>query len=631
MSSRLRRLLARPAPLLLVPLVLATAAYWRVLDGEFQFDDSHVVERNLAVKDLSAFVRDQLVAEYLHAGRPVTDLTFGMNYAVGRLVPWNYHLTNLAIHLAVVLLIWAFTREVLRLAGAARAGWVAVAVAGLFALHPVQSEAVSYVAQRSESLASALYLAALLLLLAAERRGPGWRAVPLWAAAFLAFAVGLGAKAIVVTLPAAWLLLAAAVPSPEARARLLSWPRRLVALIPFAAFDLLFAWRTMGGIAGSSDAGFHVPGLSPWSYLVTQLQVIPVYLRLLFWPAGQNVDWDFPAARSLADPSTLASGGLLLLLGVGAVALCVAARRRTGEGAAAARVAGFGVLWFFTILSVTSSVVPLADILVEHRLYLASWGIFVAAAAAVERLLARLGSGRVPALVAAAVVAVAWAAPAVALYRRNAAWETRRALWTDCVEKSPRKARAWLSLAYADLAENRLPQAEAANRIALSLAGADMGVRLQIYRNLGATLVLLGRVGEAEGVLREAVDSGYWDADVLNNLAVVLIEERKLADAEGFARRATTISPEKGEAWNTLGEIALRRGDAAGALRLFDHAVRLDPDVAVRQYNRGLALAVLGRVGEACDLWRSLRTAGDPGLAQNLARSWSERGCDQPR
>ncbi len=630
MYPRLRRLLSRPALVLLLPLVLAVAAYWRVLDGEFQFDDSHVVERNLAVKELSAFVRDHLLAEYLHTGRPVTDLTFGMNYAVGRLVPWNYHLTNLAIHLAAVLLAWAFTRAVLRLAGAARAEWVAVAVAGLFALHPIQSEAVSYVAQRSESLASALYLAALLLLLAAERRGLGWRALPLWTSAFLAFAVGLGAKAIVVTLPAAWLLLAAAVPSPEGRVRLLAWPRRLLALVPFAGFDLWFATRTLGGLAASTDAGFHVAGLSPWGYLVTQLQSVAVYLRLLLWPSGQNVDWDFPAARSLSDPSALAAGAGLLLLGGGAVALCAAARRRTGEGAAAARVAGFGLLWFFTLLSVTSSFVPLADILVEHRLYLASWGIFLAAAVAVERLLSRLPRARA-ALAGIALVASAWVGAAYALHRRNAVWETRRALWTDCVEKSPRKARAWLSLAYADLAENRLRESVAANRIALSLAGDDVGVQVQIYRNLGAALALLGRADEAEAVLRSAVDAGHWDADLLNNLAVVLIEQGRLEEAAGFARRATTISPEKGEAWNTLGEIALRRGDAAGALRLFDHAIALDPDVPARVFNRGLALAALGRAREACALWRTIQTAGDPGLARNLARSWSERGCDRPR
>ncbi len=630
MSPRLRRLLARPALFLLVPLVLAVAAYWRVLDGQFQFDDAHAVEQNLAVKDVDRFLRSDFLPAYLGAGRPVTDLTFGLNYAEGRLVPWNFHLTNLFIHLVAVLLVWALGRVLLRLAGAARAEWLALAAAGLFALHPVQSEAVSYVAQRAESLASALYAAALLLVLAGERRGLSWRAAPLWAGAFLAFALGLGAKAIVVTFPAAWLLAVAAVPAPGRRAGLLGWRARLAALLPFAAFDLLFAWRTMGGIAGSSDAGFHVPGLSPWSYFVTQLQVIPVYLRLLFWPAGQNVDWDYPAARSLSDPSALASGGLLLLLGFGAVSLCVAARRRTGEGAAAARVAGFGVLWFFTLLSVTSSLVPLADILVEHRLYLASWGIFLAVAVGVERLLSRFPRAR-GALAGTALVAALWAASAWALHRRNAVWETRRALWTDCVEKSPRKARAWLSLAYADLAENRLEHSVAANRIALSLAGDDLGVRLQVYRNLGATLVLLGRVGEAEAVLRSAVDAGHWDADLLNNLAVVLIEERRLDEAEGFARRAATISPGKGEAWNTLGEIALRRGDAAGALRLFEHSIRLDPDVAVRQYNRGLALAVLGRVGEACAIWRTVQTSGDPGLARNLARSWSERRCDRPR
>lgn len=630
MPSRLRSLLARPGTALLIPLLLATAAYWRVLDGEFQFDDTHTVERNLAVKDLGGYVSNRLVAEYLNAGRPTTDLTFAFNYAVGRLEPWNYHLTNLVIHLGVVLLVYAFTRLVLRLAGAARPEWLAVAVAGVFALHPIQSEAVAYVSQRAESLASGLYLATLLLVLAAERRGLTARAAPLWGAAFLCFLVALGAKAIVVTLPAAWLLLAGLVPDPEHREQLLGWKQRLLAVVPFVGFDLLFVSRTLGGIEGHGDAGFSVPGLPPWTYLITQFRVILVYLRLLFWPAGQNADWDFPASRSLAEPEVLLSGVALVALGAGALALALWARPREGEGAGAARVAGVGILWFFLVLSVTSSVVPLADVLVEHRLYLACWGIFVAVAVGLERLVARAPRARTAAA-GGAVLALLWAAPAAALHGRNGVWETRRALWVDSAAKSPRKARPHLSLAYAALMEGRYQESIDANQHALALAGRDVSMQLQIYRNLGASQLLLGKADDAEATLRRAVDAGHWDADILNNLAVVLIEKRKLDEAETYARRAVTVEPGKGEGWNTLGEITLRRGNPAEALKLFERSSALDPDVQVRHYNRGLAMAMMGRVPEACAVWARVNPAGDPGLQQNLGRAWADHRCGGKR
>ncbi len=630
MLAPLRSRLARPALALLVPLALATGAYSRVLDGEFQFDDTHTVERNLAVKDLGGYVRHHLAGEILAGQRPVTSLTFALNYAVGGLVPWNYHLTNLVIHLLAVVLAWALALEVLRLAGAARAEWIAVAVAGAFALHPLQSEAVSYVSQRSEALASALYVATLLLLLAAERRGLRRRAAPLWAAAFACFVLALGAKPIAMTVPAAWLLLAAVVPAPERRRELLRWPRRLLAAAPFVALDVFLMARTLGATAGNQDAGFSVPGLTPWTYLATELRAIVVYLRLLAWPAGQNVDWDFPRSESLLEPAVILSGAFLLALAAGAVALAVRARREPGEGGGAARVAAFGVLWFFLVLSVTSSVVPLADVLVEHRVYLASWGAFVAVAVALERLLAR-APARVVRPAALAAVALAWAPSAAALAARNGVWETRRALWTDCVSKSPLKARVHLSLGYAALQEGRFGECVESNELARSLTRGDVGMELQILRNLGACYVLLHRLDEAEAVLRSAVDKGYWDADIMNNLAVTLIQKNDLGGAESVARRAIAVAPGKGEAWNTMGEILLRRERAADALPYLEQAIALDPDVPVRHFNRALAIATLGRVPEACAIWGRLAPGTDAGLRLNVRRAWAQHRCDEAR
>ncbi|MCM2334551.1 MAG: hypothetical protein NDI82_11480, partial [Anaeromyxobacteraceae bacterium] len=162
------RLRASPWLVLLLPLALAVAATWRALPGQFQFDDETSIVTNPAIKDLAAFLTPGPWRGALAGGRPVTDLTFALNYAYARLEPWNYHLTNLAVHLAAVALAFAVTRRLLRLAGAARGDGIALAAAGLFALHPLQSQAVSYVVQRAESLAAALTLGSLALLLAAE-------------------------------------------------------------------------------------------------------------------------------------------------------------------------------------------------------------------------------------------------------------------------------------------------------------------------------------------------------------------------------------------------------------------------------------------------------------------------------
>ncbi len=165
-AARPGRRLAGPAALL--ALLLATAAaYADALRGELQFDDDQFVTSDLAIRDLGRLLREELLPGLLHGRRVVVQATFAADYAVGRLDPLPYHATNLLVHLAAVVLAFLLARDLLRCAGHPRAAGVALAAAALFALHPLQTQAVTYVWQRSESLAALCYLAALLLLRAA--------------------------------------------------------------------------------------------------------------------------------------------------------------------------------------------------------------------------------------------------------------------------------------------------------------------------------------------------------------------------------------------------------------------------------------------------------------------------------
>ncbi len=618
---------SRPLLPLLVPLALAVAAYARVLDGEFQFDDGETVVRQLAVKDLGGFLRDHLVQGFLSGARPVTDLTFALNYAVGGLEPRNFHPTSLVLHLAVAVLVWAFGRSVLRLAGAPRAEWIAVAAAGVFALHPLHSEAVSYVSQRSEVLASGLYLATLLLLLAAERRGLNRRGAPFLAGALASFLLALGAKAIAVTLPAAWLLLVIVVPAPERRAELLSWRARSLALLPFAALDALFSARLLLGLGAASDAGFNLPQLPPLTYFLTELRAIAVYLRLLVWPAGQNVDWDFPLSRALAGPAVVLALLLLLALAAGAVALALAARRRGTEDAAASRVAAFGVLWFFVLLSVTSSFVPLADVISEHRVYLASWGAFIAVAVLAERLLARVPAPRHAAFGLVGLLAL-WTVLAIALHRRNAVWESRLALWTDAVSKSPAKARPNMNLGFALKELGRNDESIAAYRKAVELARGDPDLEVRIHRDLAAALLSSRRIDEALDVLGRAAAIQPNDPGTLTNLAAAFGAKKDFPRARAYALRALLVDPSQGYAWNVLGSIQLEEGDLAGARASLERAMALDPDVGVRGYSLGKVLLRQGDRAGACAAWaRALGGGLTPSLRAEVDRLRALEGC----
>jgi tetratricopeptide (TPR) repeat protein len=614
----------RAAWLLAVPLLLAAAAYARVLDGEFQLDDLRAVPVGPAAADLAAALR-RLPGALVHGGRPVADLTFALDRAAGGAAPRAYHATNLAIHLGAVVLAYAFTRKVLRLAGAAAGTWTALAVAGLFALHPLQSQAVSYVVQRSEALASGLYLLALLFLLDAERPGRGWRSAGGLAGGLAAFALALGAKVVAVTLPAAWLLLAWMVPGEEGRKDLASWPRRLALMAPVVAVAVVIGLGALRGLRGQASAGFDVPGLSPTSYFLSQWKVVATYLRLLAWPSGQNLEWDVPVARSLADPGVAASGAALAALLVGAAALFAWSRRRQGAGAAAGRVASFGVAWFFLLLAPTSSVVPLDDLLMEHRVYLASWGILAAACAGGERLLARLRWR--PAAAAALVVAL-WGTLALALHRRNAAWETRLAMATDSVAKSPGKPRVHVNLGQALAERGDLDAAIREYRLALALAGDAPHNEAMILRNLSAALASQGRWDEAEAALWRAVERDPGNADVITNLAIALARKGDLDGAEGWASRALALWPDEGQALHLLGIVRLRRGDAPDALDPLERAVRADPEDGLRRFNLAVAQERLGRLAEACASWRNVaRLRAEPRVRAEAERRLAAAGC----
>ena len=604
--------------LLAVPLLLAVAAYGRTLDGEFVLDDARVVRKNAALGDAPAILRG-FGGSLLHGGRPTTELTFAMSHAAGGQSPRAFHLGNLLLHLATVVLAFLFTRAVLRRAGSDAASGVALAVAGLFALHPLQSQAVSYVSQRSEVLASGLYLATLLLLLLADRLGPGLRGALAGAGALALFTLGMGAKSIVATAPVAWVLLLAAVPPARARGGASPWRWRIALLAPLLLVDALLVGGALRAVEGHADAGFSVPGSSPGSYFLTQWRAVATYVRLLVWPAGQSADWSFPWSRGLGDPGVLLSGALLASMLGGAAALWWRCKGRDEPASADGRVAAYGVAWFFLVLAPTSSFLPIADVLVEHRVYLASWGLFLGAVLGGKHLLARLGPRRD--LAAVLVVGAAWAVLAVALHQRNAVWEGALVFWRDVVDKAPGKARPRLGLGVAKLQRGDLAGAEAEFLAGIARASPDAAaLRVSLLHNLGGTRIRLGRAEEALDPLRQAVQIDPTEIDPRESLALALWLTDDLDGAEAEARAVLGRSAGAGVAALVLGQVLMTRNDDAGAVPFLEQAVRARPSDAGIRYDLGAAYANLGRVPEACASWRAVLQLPAMGESREAAR-----------
>ncbi len=625
--------LGHPA-LLLVPLALSALAYSNTLHGEFQWDDQEAIVENPRIRHPSLFRAEDFLPAALVVGRPVSDLTFALDRANAGDDPFSFHLTSIAVHLAAVILVYLFTRYTLRRAGHPRERGLSLVVAGLFALHPLQSEAVSYLCQRSESLSAMFFLASLLLLFAAEDRLLRYSGRAAYAAALATFLLGIGSKIVAATMPLAWLLHSTWFRAPQRNATGGVVWRRILLAFPFIATSAICGLLLLRGLRGNPNAGFDAAidvGAQPlgtWRYLLTQARVLVAYVRLLVWPAGQSVDHEFPPSMGLLEPRTLAALAFLAALAGLALFLRRRAVRAPGvESAPAANVTSFGILWFFLLLAPTSSLVPITDVMAEHRVYLASWGILVALVVGADHVLVRLLRRDRALLVGMTIALAAWVALGSTLYARNEAWRSELSLWRDALAQFPGSWRGHANLGFALHQAGDFEAALAEYRTVTELRPRPSAEWVFASRSIGAILTELGRLDESRGVLEKTLALAPDEPDVLNNLAACELEAGRLDSAAQAARRAIELRPENAGYFTTLGHVMLKEGNAIMALAIFRKAERLDPDLPSGASDVAVTAARLGLKQEACEAWRRVP---DPADRAAVAERMAPIRCGEP-
>ncbi|WP_242360562.1 tetratricopeptide repeat protein [Anaeromyxobacter sp. SG17] len=526
--------------------LLAFLAYSDSFTGAFVFDDLQHVRDNPLIRDLGAMA--SWSGYQALPNRFVGNLTFAANYALGRLSVVDFHLVNFVIHAANAGLVYAlvllcFRTPRLRGSGLARSSQaVAFFAAALFATHPLQTQAVTYIVQRFTSLATLFYLLTVVLFLRWRLRGEGAEAsrterAMLYAAMLASAVAGMKTKEIAFTAPLAVMLCEASFFEP------LAWRRRLF-LAPLAATMLVIPLGVLSGVplhvAAVAQATRVQTTVSRLDYLLTQAPVLMKYLRLLVWPTGQNLDHDFPVARGMLEPRVL--GSILALVALGSVAVLLYRWTTPGRPRRAldpgARLVGFGIAWFFLALAVESTLIPIVDVIYEHRVYLPSVGIFCGAAVLMALVLQRVRPrDAIRTLVIVAVVLSA--ALGVATFRRNRVWASEISIWSDAAEKSPLKARPHLNLGTSLAVAGRLDEAARELRRAAELDPGSSYAHAQ----LGAALVALGRAVDAEAELREAVRLAPNDAEALFNLGVVLLRTGRDEAAKPVLKRFLEVAP----------------------------------------------------------------------------------------
>ncbi len=551
------------------------AAYHNSFGVPFAFDDEQSILENPSIRHLGRLA-DVLStpsgAGYTVSGRPLANLTLALNYAVSGLDVWSYHWLNLAIHVGAGLVLFGVVRRTLLLPRLAprfqpSASPLALAIALAWTLHPLQTEAVTYIIQRVESLMGFFFLLTLYAFIRSldGRRRGFWQGV-MWAACLC----GMVTKEVMAVAPVMVLLYDRTFVAGgfgEAWRR----HRRLYGALALTWLPLLWLVARAGWHRGETS-GFDV-GITPWAYWLTQFRAVAGYLQLSFWPYPLAIDrapfWVHGASEVM--PYALV---VLSVAGAAGVALC--------------RWPALGFLgaWFFGILAPTSFVPGTLQMMVDHRMYLPLAAVISAGVLGLYLLAGR----RSFVAVALLVPALGWLTA-----QRNRDYRSPVVLWQDTVAKCPDNPRAHINLGKALLDAGLTAPALAEYREALRL---DPGNVVALF-NLANALARDNRLAAAsdayEDVLRRRPDfanAHFYLAEVLERLG------RPAQAAEHYST-AIVLDPDLADARCNLGNLLLASGRLPDAIAQYEAALKVTPNSARIHYNLGNAFLAASRLSEA--------------------------------
>ncbi len=646
-------------------LILAVAiglAYANTLRVPFMCDDIPAIVDNPTIRSwqpLHRLLTPPRWGATTHA-RPVLNLTLALNFQIGGLDVRGYHLLNIAIHGAAALILFGLLRRVLSrrapaFPGRPRADDLAFAVALLWALHPLGTQAVTYVIQRVESLMALFYLLTLYALTrAADAPAPptarAWSVV-----AVAACTLGMASKEAMASAPLMALLFDRIYLAPNAGEL---WRRRKALHLGLMATwgVLVLLVLTQGGYR-ADETGFGAT-VSPWHYLLTQSGVILHYLRLAFWPHPLSFDYsDLTLATRLAEvwPQMVIVG----LLVAGAVA-ALAWRPR----------AAFPACLFFAVLAPTSSVMPILDLMQERRMYLPLAAVVLLVVLGVDRLGQHLRAPAWRRALPAVLLAAAVFTLGILTHKRNHVYRSEYTVWEDVLRSRPRNTQALVTMGACRLDEgcprealdyfaralaidpdsamahnNRGIALDRMGEHAQAVAAFTRAMQLPRYpafysqNNRGNAHLALGQTEAALADFSAAIAAMPVYANAYHNRGRLLAQQGRPREALVDLEAAIRYAPERPDFYTERGNILMALGrpvdaradfdraialgardatvlynranaramgeDLAGALEDFDAAIRLQPDFAPAYNNRASVRYLVGRTREA---WADLET-----------------------
>jgi tetratricopeptide (TPR) repeat protein len=537
----------------IVALTIAALTFSPALDGPFVFDDFH-----LPFADPNA--AQMPPAFWIGAVRPLLMATYWANYRVSGVQPVSYHTVNIVLHAIAAVLVWLVLKKLILISPAgSSARWFPFFGAGVFLVHPLQTESVDYIAGRSEILCALFVLSGWLLFLNAfEEKTTLARTAAILlcgAGAVLSKESGICLAGLVVVTDVYF-----------RKDNIFQHLRKRIVFYSLAGISVcIVAAAILHSLARSATAGFS-SGVKPLEYALTECHAIAIYFRMFLVPVGQNVDWQLPLYHSPRDPYAW------LYLGFFASLMAVIAGLYSR-----ARLVSFGLLVALLALAPTSSFVPVQDALAERRMYLPIIGLSTALASGVMII-----SGRIPgaARLRRSIAFGFLLALAALSYSRSLVWVKDTALWRDSLSKQPNNARAH----------------------------SNLGASLMLIHDCAGAAIEYKSIEEMKG-MDEITGLGLGSAYECSGQGDLAL---------AAYRRLVAVHP-AAEAYVRIGRLEGLHDHATESLAALGMAIHLDPNNATAYAFRGIARYVLHDIPAAKDDLRHA-LAIDPSNA--VASTW---------
>jgi len=586
---------------IIILVAVGILCYSNTFNVPFQWDDIDLIEDYPIVRDLSYFSEPSKASHLDSYGalinRYIGYLTFALNYKIHGLDVTGYHIANVSIHVINAVLVYIFVILTFKTPFfseshlLARSKLIAFFSALFFVSHPIQTEAVTYIFQRLASLVTMFYLLSMLcyikyrLLHTEGSNSSGktyilrFRAFCWWLSASVLFAVlAMKTKENAFTLPFIIALYEFSFFNGQIKGRLIRLVPILLTLliIPLSMVDFDRAQANI--ITMVVDAARGERRISRPDYLFTQFRVIVTYMRLLFLPVNQNIDYDYPVFHSFFNPQVFLS--FIFLFSAFCFAVYLFYRSRiTDHGL---RLTAFGIFWFFITLSVESSVIPIPMIINEYRVYLPSVGMFSGIIAGSFLMIKKFRSGHVQTFILSFLVVITLIFSYTS-YSRNTVWGSQKSLWEDVVKKSPNRARSYYNLGCMYLTEGLMDKAKENFQIALKLR-PDFA---DAHTNLGIAYRGEGMIDKAIEHYFTALKLKPGDADIYNNIGNALRIKGMTDKAIEYYLTAVKLKPDDADTYKNLGDVFGTKDLPDKAAEYYSISLRLAPDVADTHFKLG--------------------------------------------